>query len=165
MLISLTHVPSDDTERKNFRSYFATSHQGETSGTLEINISHSLFQLAQQTFQIFQKLLKVTYVRNPAPPGVKGLQGVKINLALCASAAVHLDRPRSTDGRREEEGREGQVLITYLIPTLASASPTPVIHRTQSSSSCHPHPLLTFCFWGSLKKFNESVKFPLYLKT
>lgn len=109
----MTHGPSDDTERNHFWSCFATSHQGETSGTLEINISHSLFQLAQQTFQIFQKLLKVTYVRNPAPPGVRGLQEVKINLALCASAAVHLDRPWSTDGRREAEGREGQVLISY----------------------------------------------------
>lgn len=80
------------------------------------HFSLSLFQLAQQTFQIFQKLLKVTYVRNPTPPGVRGLLEVKINLALCASAAVHLDRPRSTDGRREEEGREGQVLIfTYIL--------------------------------------------------
>lgn len=62
---------------------------------------------------------------------MKGLLEVKINLALCASAAVHLDRPRSTDGRREEEGREGQVLISYLTLILylhlGSGSPLKVL--------------------------------------
>lgn len=114
----------------------------------------SLFQLAQQTFQIFQKLLKVTYVRNPAPPGVKGLQEVKIKLAFCPSAAVHLDRPWSTDGRREEEGREGQVLVSHLILIL-------YLHFGSGGS----FKSLGGGRGGGLKKFNESVKFPLCLKT
>lgn len=79
-----------------------------------IHVSLLLSQLAQQTFQIFQKLLKVSCVKGQICPCGTRQEVHVTNHVVYSPAAVHLDRPWSPDGRREEEGREGQVLILAL---------------------------------------------------